>query len=93
MRDPSKAVMYTFYYYPDINRFTDEDGFLVHDMNLYFKTWQIELWKANKSYAIMEGNDGSCCELVYFGEDEVSILGPKYWEPSIEEQDIENGGF
>jgi len=42
----------SLWYYPSINRFTDEDGNILHDLSDRFDVWQLDEWKKDKEYGI-----------------------------------------
>lgn len=56
---------YALWYYPEINRFTDSDGNILHDLHELFDVWQLEEWKRTKDYGILVDHNGNVCELYY----------------------------
>lgn len=56
---------YGLWYYPDINRFSDENGNILHDLSDLFALWQLEQWKKTKDYGLMVDRKGNLCELYY----------------------------
>jgi len=56
---------YSLYYYPDINRFIDEDGNIWHSLHKVFHEWEIEKWKNMQDYGIMHDKEGHLVELYY----------------------------
>lgn len=65
---------WTLWYYPSINRFTDENGAILGDLQPYFDTWQIDQWKRGKGYAFLTDKLGNFWELFYPEEDECSHI-------------------
>lgn len=63
--DKPPESAYGLWYYPEINRFTDEDGFILHDLHAYFSVPQLDMWKKTKDYGIMIDRKGNLCELYY----------------------------
>ena len=55
----------TLYYDPTVNRFEDECGYVVHDLHPYFNTWQLDVWKKTRDYALMTDKTGGLWELFY----------------------------
>ena len=39
---------YGIWYHPEINKFIDEDGFIMHDFHDLFDVWQLDQWKKQK---------------------------------------------
>lgn len=56
------------WYYPSINRFTDDDGNVLHDLHDLFDVWQLEEWKRTQDYGILRDRNGGWCELYYPSE-------------------------
>ena len=66
---------YSLWYYPGINRFTDEDGHLFHDLHDLFHMWEIEQWKKTRCYGLIQDKKGDLVELYYLEpEEEEHIL-------------------
>ena len=65
----SVATDHSLWYYPKINRFSDCDGNIVHDLLPYFKTWQIEEWKKDKDYGLLTDSFGNPWEFYYLEEE------------------------
>ena len=63
MSPPESA--YSLWYYPSINRFTDDDGQILHDLSDLFDVWQLEEWKRAQDYGILLDRKGDWCELYY----------------------------
>ena len=55
----------TLWYDPEVNRFEDECGVVVHDLSPYFDVWQLDTWKKTKDYAFMTDKKGDLWELFY----------------------------
>jgi hypothetical protein len=55
----------TLWYDPEVNRFEDEGGFIIHDMHQYFKTWELDVWKKTKDYGLMTDKTGGLWEVFY----------------------------
>ena len=66
MSPPESA--YSLWYYPSINRFTDDDGQILHDLSDLFDAWQLEEWKRAQDYDILLDRKGDWCELYYPSE-------------------------
>jgi hypothetical protein len=60
--------MYSLWYYPDINRFKDEDGHILHDLSDKFDVWQLDEWKKTRDYGILTDRNGELVELYYSEE-------------------------
>ena len=56
---------YSLFYHPSINRFTGEDGTILHDLSDLFDVWQLEEWKQTLDYGILLDRKGEWCELYY----------------------------
>ena len=57
------------FYYPDLNRFADEDGTIMHDLSDRFAVWELEEWKKTREYGILQDRNGELCELFYPEDD------------------------
>ena len=55
----------TLEYEASINRFIDEDGYIIHDLTQHFNTWELDQWKRNKDYDILFDKKGEIWELYY----------------------------
>lgn len=53
------------WYDPTVNRFEDESGQIIHDLQPYFDTWQLDKWKKTKDYALLVDKNGDLWELFY----------------------------
>lgn len=60
---PDSATM--LWYDPTVNRFEDESGQIVHDLSKYFSTWQLDVWKKTKEYALLTDKIGGLWEIFY----------------------------
>lgn len=58
------------YYSPTVNRFTDEDWCIIHDLHQLFDTWQLSQWKKTKDHGIVTAKTGETWKLYYLTEDE-----------------------
>ena len=63
MSPPESA--YSLWYYPSINRFTDDDGQILHDLSDLFDVWELDEWKRTQDYGILLDRKGDWCELYY----------------------------
>ena len=61
-------TLYSLWYYPGINRFSDDDGNILHDLSDKFDVWQLDEWKRTHDYAILKDKQGNWCELFYPSE-------------------------
>lgn len=61
---------YSLWYYPDINRFADEDGWIIHNLSDRFDVWELDEWKRTREYGILQDRNGDLCELFYPDDDE-----------------------
>lgn len=68
MAPPDTA--YSLWYYPEINRFTDENGYILHNLSNLFAVWQLEEWKKTQEYDILKDRNGEWCELYYLVDDD-----------------------
>jgi len=57
--------IYSLWYFPSINRFTDEDGNVLHDLSNLFDVWELEEWKKTQEYGLLIDRNGKLCELFY----------------------------
>ena len=55
----------SFWFYPEHNRFTDENGCIMHDMSDYFDLWELDEWKKTRDYGMLFDKHGNMCELFY----------------------------
>lgn len=55
----------TLWYEASINRFADEDGYILQDLSEYFDTWQLDEWKKGKDYDILTDKTGELWEIFY----------------------------
>jgi hypothetical protein len=62
--------VYSLWYYPDINRFADEDGYILHDLSDRFDVWELDEWKKTCDYGILIDRRGNLCEVFYPTEEE-----------------------
>lgn len=60
----------SLWYYPLINRFTDDSGYILHDLSQYFDVWQLEEWKQTQDYGLLMDRNGDWWELYYPDTDE-----------------------
>lgn len=63
----------SLWYYPNLNRFTDEDGIIIHDLQEFFDVWQLDRWKRTKDYGLLEDKHGFYWELYFLEEDENAV--------------------
>ena len=56
---------YSLWFYPSINRFTDDDGNILHDLHELFDVWQLEEWKKTQDYGLLIDRKGGLCEMYY----------------------------
>lgn len=68
MAPPDTA--YSLWYYPEINRFTDGNGYILHNLSNLFAVWQLEEWKKTQEYDILKDRNGEWCELYYLVDDD-----------------------
>lgn len=62
--------VYALWYYPDINRFADDDGNILHDLHELFDVWQLDEWKKTREYGLLVDRNGDLCELYYPEDDD-----------------------
>ncbi len=60
---------YGLWYDARINRFIDEDGYILHDLSHLFPLWVLDEWKRLKSYRFLYDRDGNLWELFYCDPD------------------------
>lgn len=63
MSPPESA--YGLWFYPEINRFVDEDGTVLQDLHDLFDVWELEEWKKTQNYDVRRDRKGDWCELYY----------------------------
>ena len=61
-------TLYSLWYYPFINRFSDDAGNILHDLSDKFDVWQLDEWKRTYTYGILLDRNGDWCELYYPSE-------------------------
>ena len=66
--------LYSLWFYPSVNRFENEDGWIMHNLSDRFDVWQLEEWKKTKDYACLVDKQGNLCELFYMDEDDDHFL-------------------
>lgn len=77
---PPESV-YSLWFYPSINRFTDDDGNVLHDLSELFDVWQLDEWKKTQDYGLLVDRNGNLCELYYPSEvEEEDFLAHRYRE-------------
>jgi hypothetical protein len=47
------------------NRFEDDNGVIIHDLSDLFPTWQLDVWKKTKEYALLKDRKGELWDLFY----------------------------
>lgn len=62
--------MRALWYYPDINRFTDDDGYIIHDLSEFFPQWELDKWKKYRDYDILTDRQGERWEIFYLYPDD-----------------------
>lgn len=62
--------LYSLWYCPEINRFVDEDGYVLHDLSDRFDVWELDEWKKTRDYGILQDRRGNLCELFYPDDEE-----------------------
>ena len=74
---------HSLFYLPMLNRFADQEWYIVHDIRRIFDNWQIDHWKGKKQNDTMLGRDGILWTLYYLdNEEEDDILELVYWNES-----------
>ena len=53
------------WYNPKVNRFKDDSGAILDDLTAYFPTWQLDIWKKDKQYALLRDRRGELWEVFY----------------------------
>lgn len=71
--------VYSLFYYPSINRFTDEDGHILQDLSDSFDVWQLDEWKQTQKYGILTDRKGGLCELYYASPDDDEYFVHHSW--------------
>lgn len=64
MTSPPESC-YGLWYYPEINRFKDEDDTIVHDVTKLLNVWQLQGWKKTKQNGMLRDRKGNWIELYY----------------------------
>lgn len=62
--NPPESAM-GLWYDPQINRFIDDGGYILHDLHQYFDLWQLDEWKKTREYGILTDRNGDLWELYY----------------------------
>lgn len=56
--------MRALYYSPSLNRFTDVEGCVIHDLHEIFEVWKLDAWKKSRANAsILEDRHGDQWEV------------------------------
>lgn len=53
------------WYDPQVNRFKDEANKIINDLAEHFPTWQLDMWKRSKEYALLLDRNGELWEIFY----------------------------
>lgn len=61
-------TLYSLWYYPNINRFANDDGIILNDLSDKFAVWQLDEWKRTRDYGILLDRNGDWCEIFYPSE-------------------------
>ena len=61
-------TLYSLWYYPNINRFANDDGVILHELSDKFDVWELDEWKRTGDYGILMDRNGDWCELFYPSE-------------------------
>ena len=73
----------SLFYLNSINRFADEEWYIVHDIRSLFDLWQLDTWKRNRRNDKMVSKDGVLWTLYYLDDDEEDdILELVSWNES-----------
>lgn len=75
----------TLFYAPSLNRFIDDQWYVVHNLNKIFDVWQLDKWKKTKKETSMQAKNGVVFKLCYLtDEEEDDILNFIDWNESYE---------
>lgn len=72
------------YFLPSVNRFSDEQWFIVHNLHQIFNVWQLDEWKRHQRNAILYDKKGGRWMLYYLSDaEEDDILEGISWNESF----------
>ena len=84
MREHKMNKPNSLFYLNSINRFADEEWYIVHDIRKLFDIWQLDRWKRNGRNDRMIAKDGQEWVLYYLDDDEEDdILELISWNESF----------
>lgn len=55
----------TLWYDPEVNRFENECGYIMHNLSEFFDVWQLDKWKKTKQNALLIDKTGGAWEVFY----------------------------
>ena len=55
----------SLWYHSKTNWFEDEDGTIVYDLSEFFDTWQLDKWKKQEDYGVLQDKKGDLWEIFY----------------------------
>ena len=55
----------SLWYHSKTNWFEDEDGTIIYDLSEFFDTWQLDKWKKQEDYGVLQDKKGDLWEIFY----------------------------
>ena len=55
----------SLWYRSKTNWFEDDDGNIIYDLSEFFDTWQLDKWKKQKDYGMLQDKKGDLWEIFY----------------------------
>lgn len=55
----------SLWYRSKTNWFEDEDGTIIYDLSEFFDTWQLDKWKKQEDYGVLQDKKGDLWEIFY----------------------------
>ena len=55
----------SLWYHSKTNWFEDEDGVIIYDLSEFFDTWQLDKWKKQEDYGVLQDKKGDLWEIFY----------------------------
>ena len=55
----------SLWYRSKTNWFEDDDGNIIYDLSEFFDTWQLDKWKKQEDYGVLQDKKGDLWEIFY----------------------------
>lgn len=75
----------TLLYLPSINRFVDNEWYILNSLQRLFGTWQLDKYKKNKKDICMTSKDGTTWTIYYLNvKEDKEVFDLIFWNESYE---------